>query len=320
MNLPQSIFASVVVAQTASAATLEQSFQTDPRNSGWQVFGDKTLFHWDSAARVLDVTWDSSKPNSYFYAPLGTTLAKSDRIELSFDLVLEDVMIGVDPDRQFTFQIAVGLLKLSDATSPSFIRGTGSSSPNLLEFNYFPDSGFGPTLSPVMVSSNNQFVPGFTVPFELSLGDSYHFEMKFDPVDQTLRTTAQRSDETFFPAKDVKLGASFTDFQLDAVAVSSYSHQDAGGSILAHGTIDNIRITFPTTPQFPLIGKLDQGTWQVSFQGQPDWVYTLERTLDWREWKPVTPPSPGTGSTQVLHDGDLPLPPVAWYRVRAERQ
>ena len=55
----------------ARAATISEDFSSDPLKNGWQIFGDTNLFRWDAANRVLDVTWDSSQPNSYFYHPLG---------------------------------------------------------------------------------------------------------------------------------------------------------------------------------------------------------------------------------------------------------
>ena len=65
-----------------------ENFSADPLQNGWQIFGDTNLFQWDSTNQNLDVTWDSSQTNSYFYNPLGTILAKSDDFSLSFDLQL----------------------------------------------------------------------------------------------------------------------------------------------------------------------------------------------------------------------------------------
>ena len=51
-------------------------------------------------------------------------------------------------------------------------RGTGvnaiNGARNALEFDYFPDSGFGATISPTILSSNNQFVTEFAFPLELA--------------------------------------------------------------------------------------------------------------------------------------------------------
>ena len=61
-----------------NASTIVEKFTTDPALDGWQIFGDTNLFHWDSTNQNLDVTWDSSQTNSYFYHPLGMTLTTND--------------------------------------------------------------------------------------------------------------------------------------------------------------------------------------------------------------------------------------------------
>src|SRR5262249_55583110 len=199
------------------------------------------------------VTWDSSKPNSYFYHLLGTVLSKTEDAQLSFDLEIDDLAVGVEPTKPFTFELAVGLCRLSNATGSNFFRGKGTQSPNLFEFDYFPDSGFGATVSPTIVSSNNQFIPSFTFPLELTLHQTFHIEMDYSGASGILATTMQRDGEPFGPIKPVVLGNTFTDFRLDALAISSYNDTGADGSILAHGTIDNVRVTVPEPPRASLV-------------------------------------------------------------------
>ena len=69
---------------TLDAGTLTENFSHDPALDGWQVFGDTNLFHWDSVNHNLQVTWDSSQSNSYFYHPLGTILGTNDDFSMSF--------------------------------------------------------------------------------------------------------------------------------------------------------------------------------------------------------------------------------------------
>ena len=71
----------------------------------------------------LQVTWDSSQPNSYFYHPLGTILGTNDDFSMSFDLFLSDCAIGVNPAAPDSFELASGLMNYSEATSTNFLRG-----------------------------------------------------------------------------------------------------------------------------------------------------------------------------------------------------
>src|SRR5262245_935448 len=73
------------------AAVFEEDFSSDPVAHGWNIFGKTNLFHWNSTNQNLEVTWDSSKTNSYFFKPLGTIGTASDSFSLSFDLVLLDI-------------------------------------------------------------------------------------------------------------------------------------------------------------------------------------------------------------------------------------
>ena len=227
-------------------------------------------------------------------------LTKNDDFSLAFDLRLRGVAVGVNPVKSSTFELAIGLLNFSDAIRTNFERGTGVNATNgprnLVEFDYFPDSGFGATISPTLVSSNNQFFSGFDFPLELTLDDWFHVAMSYTASNRTLSTPMTRNGQPFGPIKDVKLDASFTDFRLDTVAVSSYS--DAGqdpqfaGSILANGVVDNIAITVPEPAVTHLAGAIANGAWQIEFMARTNWVYALERTGDFRSWSAVVERGP----------------------------
>lgn len=314
------ILSSLVAAITASGAALKEDFANEPSAQGWKIFGDASLFRWNANQRHLEVTWDSGRPNSYFYRSLGTVLAKSDDFVLSFDLTLEEVNIGVRPGKPFTFQIAIGFLNLRSATQTNFARGTGTQSPSLVEFNYFPDSGFGATISPVIVSTNNQFIPSFSFPLELTVGDLFKVEMNYRGIDQTLRTTMTRNSESFGPVRDVKLPSQFTDFRVDTFAVSSFSDTGSDGSILARGRLDNVSVMVPAPPISGLVGGNAQSGWRgrVEFGTQTGWQYTLERTEDFLTWTTVGSVTAGTRDRRTLVDLTAPED-RAFYRIRAER-
>src|SRR5436309_374449 len=122
--------ASLLLLNSSRAAVFQERFANDPAATGWRVFGDSSAFHWNSTTESMDVTWDSTKPTSYFYHGLGTTLALEDTFSLEFDLRLTDA--------QATgfFELAIGLFNFGDATSASFSRATAAS-PNLFEFDYY---------------------------------------------------------------------------------------------------------------------------------------------------------------------------------------
>jgi len=304
------------------AQTIREDFSGDPVSRGWQRFGDPSLFAWDAANQALAVTWDSSRPNSYFHRPLGTTLTRGDGFSLAFNLRLRDIAIGTTPGKDFTFQLAIGFLNLRDATRTNFMRGTGMDSPNLVEFDYFPDSGFGATVSPTLISSNRVFASSFNV-LALTPDDDFHVTMSYTPSNQTLVTTMTKNGEEFGPMRNVVLtNQDFTDFRVDHVAVCSYSDfgQDPAGdgSILARGVVDNFEIVVPEPPVGALSGAPQADHWTVAFDSQANWTYALEATPDFTSWQKVSAVTPGTGGlmtlTDINHLGDR-----AFYRVLAER-
>lgn len=319
----------VVAVSLAEAATFQEDFTNDPAANGWKGFGNTNLFQWDATNRNLRVTWDSSQTNSYFLRPLGTVLARADDFALAFDLKLDDLLAGVDPNKTSTFQIAVALFNLNDASRTNYFRGAGIDAAqgprNTVEFDYFPASpdGITATVSPLLISSNNQFAYNFTFPLELTLSDWFHVEMAFTASNQTLATTLTRNGQPFDPVNSVTLGPGFSDFRLDTVAVCSYS--DAGqippefaGSILAHGVIDNLAVTLPPPPVQNLSGAFSNGLWQAQFLSRSNWLYTLERTEDFCSWADVSPAASGSGTVLVLSDTNPPAA-RAFYRVRANR-
>lgn len=303
------------------AVSFREDFAANPAIQSWQAFGDQSLFHWNSTNQNLEVTWDSSHPNSYFARPLNTVLSRSDDFSLDFDLRLADITVGTTPGKPFTFQLAIGFINLLKATGTNFLRGTGTDSPDLAEFDYFPDSGFGATVSPTVISSNSQFASSFNFPLELTTQDWFHVAMSYTASNQTLVTRMTRNGLTFGPIQDVAFGANFTDFRADHFAICSYN--DAGqdpqfaGSVLAHGVVDNILVAVPDPAVRDLAGAFASGGWQAEFVARTNWLYALERTEDLRTWTPITPVTPGAEGRLTLVDTNATA--KAFYRVRAER-
>ena len=312
----------LVAVSIGGAATIDENFSSDPQQNGWKIFGDTNLFKWDAANQNLAVTWDSSQSNSYFYHSLGTIVAKSDDFSLAFDLQLSDIAVGVNSNQPDTFELVVGFINLKSATSTNFERGTGINAVhgarNACEFDYFPDSGYGATISPTLISSNNQFATQFAFPLALDPGAFFHAVMTYTASNETLQTTVTRNGQPFGPIPNVVLGSSFTDFRMDQVAICNYSDAGADGSLLAHGTVDNLVVTVPAPPVQNLTGNFSNDVWQVDFLSQSNWLYTLQRSADLQSWINVSPAMPGNATNLVLQDTGRPAGQV-FYRVSAQR-
>src|SRR4029453_5304156 len=91
----------------AVAETTIENFAENPLFNGWKIHGAADLFHWNSSNQNLEVIWDSAGQNSFFFRALGTVLTKSDDFSVAFDLKFQDIQVGVNPGRPFTFQAAV---------------------------------------------------------------------------------------------------------------------------------------------------------------------------------------------------------------------
>lgn len=329
MRAPALMLFLIVAACPVRAATLGETFATDPLARGWRTFGDASLFRWNAASQNLDVTWDSSRTNSYFYLPLGNILTRFDDFSLSFDLRLGDIAIGTSPDKPFNFQIALGFLRLANATATNFFRGAGMSASgprNLVEFDYFPDSGFGATFAPTAVTTNNTILFSDNHPLVLTPGDLFQITMAYTASNRVLRTSVLRNGTPYTTGssntlRDLVLTTSH-DFRVDALAVMSYSDavqvgpQTWWGSVLAHGTVDNLSVTLPVPPVQNLVLTASAPA-RAELLSRAAWQYQLERSTNLVEWAPASATTPGGGAL-TLQDTNPPAP-QAYYRVKANR-
>ncbi|MFO1488425.1 MAG: hypothetical protein U1F65_08100 [Verrucomicrobiota bacterium] len=306
------------------AATWSESFATSPFAGGWTAYGSTNLFQWAATNANLAVTWDSSQTNSFLFHPLGTILTKSDDFGFAFELTLADIAIGVNSNKPYTFELAAGFVNQAVATNANYRRGVvaaGTGARNLCEFDYFPDSGYGATISPTMISTNStfsQFISGFSFPLELDTGAVFTVSMNYTAADKTLRTIVTRNGEPFGPVDDVILPSGFKDFRLDQFAIASYSDLGADGSLLAHGTVDNVVVTVPPPPVKNLSGLFTNQVWRAGFVSRSNWVYTLERSADFRTWTNACLPTAGNATNLFLEDLQPPAG-GAFYRVKGER-
>src|SRR5687768_13436555 len=95
-------------ALPSRAAAIVENFDAAPESREWRTFGDGALFHRNATNQNLEVTWDSSRTNSLFCRPLHTVLTKADDFTFGFDLRLRDIAIGVNTNKPYTFEIAIG--------------------------------------------------------------------------------------------------------------------------------------------------------------------------------------------------------------------
>ncbi len=301
--------ASVFVLSVAHATLIKEKFTANPALAGWQVFGDPNLFQWDATNHNLAVTWDSSQTNSYFYHPLGATFTKADGFCVSFDLNLKDA------NATGYFQIAIGLCNFANATSTNFSRANGVS-PNLCEFDYFPDGpdSYGPSLDATLVDANGNFYFAFDTSQPLVNGVNYRVVLIHRAGEASISGTVYTNGQVF-TSLPVIAAYGANAFNLDTLAISSYTTLDDiyGDALLAHGTVDNLAFASPLPVS--LVSTVAAG--QIHFTSDANWFYTLEQSADFKIWTPAAPTSLGTGTNLILQATNPPAD-KSFYRVRAD--
>ncbi len=319
MKIRSLAFASLFVLSVASASatTITEDFSTDPLAHGWKTFGNTNLFVWNSTNQNVEVTWDSTNQNSYLARPLGTVLARTDAFSLSFDLTLNDVAAF-----NYGQQLAIGLFNWAHATNASFSRPNGTA-PNLFEFDYFPDTGFGDSIDGTLIDTNTGFTYFYFAYDNKTLAPGVTYQITLNHVAGAANLTGEiRTNGILFTALPFTYAGPITDFRFDTLSISSYADDGFGDSILAHGVVDNFSVTLPPSPVQNLTGQFaNAGTWQCSFAGQLEWIYTLQRSADLANWANVTN---GIRFDQfvdtVTLDDNSPPAASAFYRVRAVHQ
>jgi hypothetical protein len=305
----------VLSAARCGAVTFTENFSADPLQNGWHVFGDTNLCLWDAARQNLDVTWNSTNQNSYFYHPLGTVLAMDDNFSVSFDLQLSN-----SAATGYGFELAIGLLHWSDATNAAFSRSSGNS-PNLFEFDYFPPDGFGDLYSiDATLKDTNSGYAGFYFAYDslpLNPDVIYHVTLAHHANSPTISGEVLTNGQVYTSLTNIYSGSP-GDFRLDTLSISSYQDDGFGDSIVASGTLDNFVVTLPPPPVQALTGILTNGAWQAEFISRSNWLYTLQRSADFHAWTDVSTATAGDGTNLFLPDINPPAG-NAFYRVKAER-
>ena len=330
------VLAGVFVLSVTQATTITENFSANPLQNGWNIFGDTNLFRWDPTNQALDVTWDSTQTNSYFYHPLGVTVTRNDDFSIAFDLRLNDIASGVEPGKTGPMELGFGFLNFTNATGTNFMRGAYGNAPNVAEFDYYTSGYYddGGIIYPAPATATPAFISGVDsydyAPVDLSV---YEYEL---PTNQWIHitltyTATNQTAVLILTTNGVPVGnppglvldsangfSDSDDFQVDTFSISSYSSVgDDYDSVLAHGSVGNIVVTVPP-PMQNLVGVFTNGLWQVRFTDRTNWLYTLQRTTDFQSWTNVSAATAGNGISLLLQDTNPPAN-GAFYRVSAER-
>jgi hypothetical protein len=310
----------VLSIASVNASTIVEKFATNPMLDGWQIFGDTNLFQWDSTNQNLDVTWDSTQPNSYFYLPLGKTLTVADSFCVQFDLQLSNaVAYG------YGQELAIGLLHWSDATNADFSRTIDyppNISPNVFEFDYFPAFNYGgyslpDTTSATIVdgaanynygSDAQSLVPGVTYHVVLlHYANSINISAVIYTNGQVMTTFPEGGN--YYPTNDDG------SFVFDTISVTSYADDGFGDDIFAQGTVDNLAVASP----LPVDKISTSAVGQIQFTSDTNWIYTLQRSADLQTWTCVSNAISisGNGTNLFLQDTNV-ISDKSFYRVRAD--
>lgn len=312
--------------------------QVSPKHFGgtfehWLAAGATNLFN--QAETGLQVNWDSSQTNSYYYFPLGFYLTRSDDFDVSLTLRIDTLTLGTTPGKADTFEIAAGLLNLTNALDPQFFRGSGINSQhgarNLIEFDYFPASQFiSATIAPTIATSSNQILFSDNHPMELEPGVYYKLLMSFTAADQTLRSKLWRAESTTgipvftnspLELKSLILSSNYSDFAVDALALINYSDAaqsppQFSGSLAGNGTFWNVETIVYNRPKLKI--QSTGARFELIFETNDGWQYQLESRTDAGPWQPAGPITKGTGGpASVLLDPGSAVNEI--YRVHGER-
>ena len=208
----------------------------------------------------------------------------------------------------FGNEVAIGLLHLSDATNADFNRANGPS-PNLLEFDYFPEFFFDGAPIPASVNAtlldSQPFFSGLYEIFDnltLEPGVTYHIVLIHRAGQETITGTVYTNGVVL---STLPLGfgnGTVGAFQLDALSVSCFTDDGFGDSVLAHGTVDNLAVASP--PPVDSINTPAPG--EVQFTSDTNWLYTLEQSSDLQNWSPAAPAVFGNGTNLFLQATNPP--------------
>lgn len=265
-------------------------FDKDPSKSGWQALREAQLWFWNRDSGQLEVIWDSSQANNAFYIPLPYQLTRSDTFGLELEMVIDEIYAGLSPDKPFTFEIAVGFFNIQDLSSLSFRRGVVGYARNILEWDFFPDTGFGPTIWPTAISETGLFNYNGTSDYlieDLPVGKPIRVRLEFEGEIGAINSTVLYNGGEVIRYIRVPLADAFTDFRLNAAGIINYCDAGTDGSVFARAKVKWVRLWWPDPPLVHLGISLGGGKCRVIFDAKAGWRYVLQESLDLLRWDTV---------------------------------
>ena len=279
-----------------------EEFDSDPSARSWRVLGNGEAFGWNPGG-WLDVRWDSVRPNGFYARALPGAVTERDDFQWGFDLVLESHEVGTTPGKPGTFELALGLIRIADASDPGFRRAVLFKSRNLVEWAWFgtePSGTIAASLSPVMIPSDGRLPWGYSDTYlELQPGVRYGFDLAYAATNRTLSLTMTVDGEPGPALMPVLLGKNFTGFEVDAVSVNAYSDEGQdpryAGSVRATGKVDRVRWKGPG-PVLDRIRISGGNECRIRFGTRAGWHYQVQSSDDLTTWTSAGAPREGTGT------------------------
>ena len=302
------------------AGEQRETFSTDPFASNtpaWSVTGDPDLFRWNSDSHQLEVTWDSSRSNSFCVWPLERKLSASDAFSFGWTLTLRDAGARDPIRRTNVLQVSIALVQQARLPDGYPLRTKAGRAKDLLDFSFFPLADYGPFgraayISPVAFGENTAGY-SFGNPYDLADGVPHPILCTWDPADRRMRTTVE-GVESVAPT-DPPLPVT-DNFNVDAFAIVVWNETlTPSDSLIAHGAIDDVVIHLPDPPVRLL--RFEFSTRTVRFDTQTSFRYQLEASGDLVHWNSTGISVLGSGAELAIRDSREALFLEQFYRIRA---
>jgi len=218
--------------------------------SPWKFFGNTELIQPpQSSEKSVIFNWNTESANSALFIPIGYKINQQSDFKISTVFELTSLNIEFTPGSFYGFEIAFGLFDSSQVLKDTYIRGSGVDSPDLVEWDYFPDTGFGGTISPTIVDQDSDFFPTFNFPIELPIGKDIRVDLVFDSSDMILKSSLE-FNESVIEMEPVKLSDqdTFDGFDLDSAGFVSYKDYDDNGVLTTEAKIKSFSLSWTPSP------------------------------------------------------------------------
>ena len=298
----------------------------------WVFRGDSELFSdikpASDPAGIADypvMRWDSEKQTSSLFFPFGRQLSHEVDFSASVVFQLRSLDIEFDPGSFYGFQLSLGFFNSERVFLESYRRITGSDSPDLVEWDFFPDTGFGATISPTIVDSASQFFPTFNFPIDLPVDEDIEVTLEYVSEFRELRSTLRAGEGELRAMETVKLPGpdddSFAGFMVDSFGFTSFRDFDDSGSFSAEAQIIQTNISWSAgAPSISghlkparLSWNEDQSHLKISIPqaGDTSHLVRLWRSTNMRDWHLDESRLSAPGESEIQMTPQLNFPDVS---------